>query len=90
MAAHLVALRPKQEPDKDPEHESGINAAAVARYLAETRGAGSASSGSSEDRSSLKPFARGSGSGGEARDSRRSGCLDQEEARGQLEELVKT
>ena len=90
MAAHLVALRPRPESDKDSRGASGINAAAVARYLDDTRGSGSASVVPSEVRSYLKPFARGSGSGGEARDSRRSGCLEQEEARGQLEELVRT
>jgi len=90
MAAHLVALRPRPESDTDSLGTSGINAAAVARYLDDTRGSGSASAGPSDVRSYLQPFARGSGSGGEARDSRRSGCLEQEEARGQLEELVKT
>ena len=43
MAAHLVALRPRPESDTDSLGTSGINAPAVARYLDDARGSGSAS-----------------------------------------------
>ena len=60
MAEHLVALRPRRESSKDSGDEGGVNADAVARYLADIRGSGSSSSGPSEVLHYLTQFAYGS------------------------------